>query len=259
MQNILISGAASGIGAASARLFHRRGWRVGLLDIDAEALRGLAAELPGAWQRAVDVSEPDAVGEALAQFCADGRLRLLFNCAGILRFGRFEEVALEDHARLLAINLQGVLNCCHAAFPFLRATPQAQVLNMGSASGLYGVPEMAVYSASKFAVRGLTEALELEWRRHGIRVADLMPPFVRTPMVAGQTYRPPVLRRLGLWRGVSLLSRRDQGCSRAGGLELRGLGHSGAARQQMRKTGQEWANSETECAILVARMGRKRH
>lgn len=198
MQNILISGAASGIGAASARLFHRRGWRVGLLDIEAEALRGLAAQLPGAWQRAVDVSEPDAVGEALAQFCADGRLRLLFNCAGILRFGRFEEVALEDHARLLAINLQGVLNCCHAAFPFLRATPQAQVLNMGSASGLYGVPEMAVYSASKFAVRGLTEALELEWRRHGIRVADLMPPFVRTPMVAGQTYRPPVLRRLGL-------------------------------------------------------------
>ncbi|WBI89440.1 hypothetical protein PALA37_05129 [Pseudomonas aeruginosa] len=180
MQNILISGAASGIGAASARLFHRRGWRVGLLDIDAEALRGLAAELPGTWQR------------------ADGRLRLLFNCAGILRFGRFEEVALEDHARLLAINLQGVLNCCHAAFPFLRATPQAQVLNMGSASGLYGVPEMAVYSASKFAVRGLTEALELEWRRHGIRVADLMPPFVRTPMVAGQAYRPPVLRRLGL-------------------------------------------------------------
>lgn len=165
MQNILISGAASGIGAASARLFHRRGWRVGLLDIDAEALRGLAAQLPGAWHRAVDVSEPDVVGEALAQFCADGRLRLLFNCAGVLRFGRFEEVALEDHARLLAINLQGVLNCCHAAFPFLRATPQAQVLNMGSASGLYGVPEMAVYSASKFAVRGLTEALELEWRR----------------------------------------------------------------------------------------------
>lgn len=153
MQNILISGAASGIGAASARLFHRRGWRVGLLDIDAEALRGLAAELPGAWQRAVDVSEPDAVGEALAQFCADGRLRLLFNCAGVLRFGRFEEVALEDHARLLAINLQGVLNRCHAAFRSC-AMPQAQVLNMGSASGLYGVPEMAVYSASKFAVRG---------------------------------------------------------------------------------------------------------
>ncbi|MGU2531106.1 SDR family NAD(P)-dependent oxidoreductase, partial [Pseudomonas aeruginosa] len=54
--------------------------------------------------------------------------------------------ALEDHARLLAINLQGVLNCGHAAFPFLRARPQAQVLNMGSAAGLYGVPERAVSS-----------------------------------------------------------------------------------------------------------------
>ncbi|MEG6673282.1 short-chain dehydrogenase, partial [Pseudomonas aeruginosa] len=67
MKNILISGAASGSGAASARLVHRRGWRVGLRDIDAEALRGLAAELPGAGQRAVDGSEPDAVGEARAQ------------------------------------------------------------------------------------------------------------------------------------------------------------------------------------------------
>lgn len=186
MQNILISGAASGIGAASAAVPPP-----GLAGRFAgHRCRGVArlgrATAGRAWHRAVDVSEPDAVGEALAQFCADGRLRLLFNCAGILRFGRFEEVALEDHARLLAINLQGVLNCCHAAFPFLRATPQAQVLNMGSASGLYGVPEMAVYSASKFAVRGLTEALELEWRRHGIRVADLMPPFVRTPMVAGR-------------------------------------------------------------------------
>lgn len=154
MQNILISGAASGIGAASAAV-PPPGLAGRFAGHRCRALRGLAAQLPGAWHRAVDVSEPDAVGEALAQFCADGRLRLLFNCAGILRFGRFEEVALEDHARLLAINLQGVLNCCHAAFPCLRATPQAQVLNMGSASGLYGVPEMAVYSASKFAVRGL--------------------------------------------------------------------------------------------------------
>ncbi|HBO2767458.1 TPA: hypothetical protein OXF37_006382 [Pseudomonas aeruginosa] len=79
-------------------------------------------------------------------------------------------------------------------------------------------------------------------------------------MTAGAPTDPVSAAYFGTtWRGVSLLSRGDQGCSRAGGLELRGLGHSGAARQQMRKTGQEWANSETECAILVARMGRKRH
>ena len=140
MHGILITGAASGIGAASARLFHARGWRVGLLDMNAEALAGLAAELGGAWQRALDVTDAAAVRAAVADFvgAGDGRLRLLFNCAGILRFGRFEEIPAQDHARLLAINVQGLLNCCHAAFEHLKATPGAQVLNMGSASGLYG-------------------------------------------------------------------------------------------------------------------------
>ncbi|AGI23949.1 SDR family oxidoreductase [Pseudomonas sp. MT3] len=200
MNTILISGAASGIGAATARLFHRRGWKVGLIDLNAEPLAALAEELDGAWQRALDVTDAEAVTTALREFAeANGEgLRLLFNCAGILRFGRFEDISLADHQRIIAINVQGVLNCCYAALPLLKRTPGAQVLNMGSASGLYGVPQMASYSASKFAVRGLTEALELEWREHGIRVADLMPPFVRTPMVASQTVEPPVLRRLGV-------------------------------------------------------------
>lgn len=204
MQSILITGAASGIGAASARIFQARGWRVGLLDMNGEALQRLASELGEAWWRVLDVTDAQAVRDAVGDFAdsCDGRLRLLFNCAGVLRFGRFEDIPLEDHGRLLAINVQGLLNCCHAAYPYLKATPGAQVLNMGSASGLYGVPEMATYSASKFAVRGLTEALELEWRKHGIRVADLMPPFVRTPMVTGQSYEPPVLRRLGMRLGA---------------------------------------------------------
>lgn len=200
MNTILISGAASGIGAASARLFHAQGWRVGLLDLNPEPLAALAGELDGAWQQAVDVTDAPALEAAVRAFAdaCGGSLRLLFNCAGILRFGRFEDISLAEHNRIIAINVQGVVNCCYAALPFLKRTPGAQVLNMGSASGLYGVPQMASYSASKFAVRGLTEALELEWREHGIRVADLMPPFVRTPMVASQTVEPPVLRRLGV-------------------------------------------------------------
>ncbi|RMH86316.1 SDR family oxidoreductase [Pseudomonas sp. AOB-7] len=200
MDNILISGAASGIGAAAARLFHARGWRVGLLDVDAKALAALAAELGGVWHAELDVVDAGAVKVALADFCAlhDGQLRLLFNGAGILRTGAFETIELEQHARLLQINLLGVLNLSHAAFPYLKATPGAQVINMGSASAVYGVPQLASYSASKFAVRGLTEALELEWRAHGIRVGDLMPPFVNTPMVASQGEPPPVMRRLGV-------------------------------------------------------------
>jgi len=200
MENIVISGAASGIGAATARLFHARGWRVGLLDVDAQALGVLAAELDGAWHTRLDVVDAGAVRAALADFCAQsgGQLRLLFNGAGILRTGAFVDIELEQHARLVQINVLGLLNLCHAAFPYLKATPEAQVINMSSASALYGVPQLASYSASKFAVSGLTEALELEWREHGIRVGDLMPPFVDTPMVRNQARRPPVMRRLGV-------------------------------------------------------------
>jgi len=204
MNNILITGAASGIGAATARLFHGRGWRVGLLDIDHLALATLADELGGVWHAELNVCDPAAVQVALADFCghSDGQLRLLFNCAGILCCGNFETTDLAVHTRILQVNVQGLLNMTHGAFAYLKVTPGAQVINMGSASGVYGVPHLASYSASKFAVRGLTEALELEWARHGIRVGDVMPPFVRTPMVATQQFQAPVLRRLGVRLGA---------------------------------------------------------
>src|SRR5690606_3351307 len=106
MKHILITGAASGIGAASARLFHARDWRVGLLDVGAEPLAALAAELGGAWHRELDVTDGEALNQALAAFCGEGGvLDVLFNCAGVLRFGLFEEIALEEHARILQINV----------------------------------------------------------------------------------------------------------------------------------------------------------
>ena len=200
MSTILITGAASGIGAATARLFHRHGWQVGLLDINPQALAELAAELDDAWHAPLDVTDVQAAERAVSAFCSqhNGQLRLLFNSAGILQCGHFEAIELAEHARILQINVQGVLTMTHVAFPYLRATAHAQVINMGSASGLYGVPHLASYSASKFAVRGLTEALDLEWAKYGIRVADLMPPFVSTPMLNNQRFQAPVLRRLGV-------------------------------------------------------------
>jgi NAD(P)-dependent dehydrogenase (short-subunit alcohol dehydrogenase family) len=200
VNNILITGAASGIGAATARLFHQQGWQVGLLDINHQALVALAGELDNVWHAELDVADPAAVKVALADFCAlhGGQLRLLFNSAGVLQCGHFEEIELAEHARIVQINVQGTLNMIHAAFPYLKVTPHAQVINMGSASGLYGVPHLASYSASKFAVRGLTEALDLEWAKYGIRVGDLMPPFVSTPMLNNQRFQAPVLRRMGV-------------------------------------------------------------
>ena len=81
------------------------------------------------------------------------------------------------------------MNGCHAAFPYLRDTTGARVLNMCSASAIYGQGELGAYSASKFAVRGLTEALDLEWKRFDIRVLALWPLFVNTDMLTGVSTR----------------------------------------------------------------------
>lgn len=200
MNNILITGAASGIGKATAIFFKRKGWQVGLLDVNAEALMALSTQLEGAWFRTVDVTDYHAVADAISDFAIihQGRLRVLFNCAGVLHMGHFEQLTPQQHEKTFAINVQGLINMTHAAFPFLRDTPRAQVINMSSASALYGVPHLASYSASKFAVRGLTEALNIEWQPYDVSVCDLMPPFVNTPMVNNQSFVAPVVNRLGV-------------------------------------------------------------
>jgi NAD(P)-dependent dehydrogenase (short-subunit alcohol dehydrogenase family) len=134
----------------------------------------------------LDVTDSNQVRAVMDAFTRDhgGYLKVLFNCAGILRTGAFEKISPGQHKSIIDINVTGVINASHAAFRFLRATPGAMVVNMSSASAVYGTPDFASYSASKFAVRGLTEALNLEWQKYDIRVVDIMPPFVRTAMVA---------------------------------------------------------------------------
>ena len=199
-KSILITGAASGIGLATAKLFHQRGWRVGLIDMNESALQALIDELGDerTWQQALDVRDPQATAQALEGFAVGGQLNVLFNCAGILTIGSFEEIELERHHAIVDINIKSLINFCYLALPHLKRARNAVVINMSSASAVYGVPYFASYSASKFAVRGLTEALNLEWQQHGIRVCDVMPPFVDTPMVREQGNSAPSLKRLGV-------------------------------------------------------------
>lgn len=187
-RSIFITGAAAGIGAATARRFAAHGWLVGLFDVDQAGVERLADELGRGHTVAgrLDVTDAAQWQAALAGFVQRaGRLDVLVNNAGILASGPLETIPLARQQAIVDVNVKGVLNGCHTAFPYLRDTPGSCVINMSSASAIYGQPSLAVYSATKFAVRGLTEALDLEWQAHGIRVMDVMPLFVQTAMVQG--------------------------------------------------------------------------
>ncbi|WP_204163348.1 SDR family oxidoreductase [Nocardioides gilvus] len=184
----VVSGAARGIGHATAVKLLRDGWRVGAFDIDEPGLRDLA-EVAAAHGTSVvtgrlDVRDPHQWHAALARVC-DERLDLLVNNAGLLSSGPFVETDLERHRAIVEVNVLGTINGAHAAFPLLRRAERPVMVNLGSASAMYGQPDLATYSATKFAIRGLTEALELEWAEHGIAVIDLWPLFVATEMVEG--------------------------------------------------------------------------
>jgi NAD(P)-dependent dehydrogenase (short-subunit alcohol dehydrogenase family) len=200
-QAIFITGAASGIGRETALLFARRGWRIGAFDLDEAGLTRLREEIGDdlCLTGRLDVRDAAAYRGQVAAFgeWTGGRMDVLFNCAGIMRMGPFAEVPLEEHVRTVEVNVIGVLHGIHISFELLRATPGAHVVSMCSASGIYGVPDLATYSASKFFVRGLTEGLSIELERHGIVVADLMPLYVDTPMVRTQTYRAGSLETFG--------------------------------------------------------------
>ena len=199
-KSIFITGAAAGIGRATAIRFAAAGWRVGLYDVNVIGLKALASEIgPQAVIGKLDVTNDAAFAKALADFAepTDGRIDVLFNNAGILSTGDFESLPIARCHLLIDINAKGVVNGCHAALPYLKAA-KGRVINMASASAIYGAPAFAVYSSTKFFVRGLTEALNIEWARLGIYVCDVMPLFVDTPMVQGVADKPKSITNLGV-------------------------------------------------------------
>ena len=184
---IFITGGGSGIGRATARLFAGKGWLVGIADIDEAGMRETAAMLPTglASIHRLDVRERHQWDSAIADFVAvsGGRLDCLFNNAGIGSGGKWDKLDPQEADRVIDINFRGVVNGIYAARPHLLATPGSAIVNTGSASGYYGSPGMAVYSATKFAVRALSEALDIEFAPDGIMVRSVMPGFIDTPLL----------------------------------------------------------------------------
>ena len=184
--SIFITGAASGIGRATAELFANKGWFCGLFDINENGLKEAAKAIgeDNCVTGLLDVRNRDDWSEAVAAFskATDGLMNVLFNNAGVGRHGWFEEISQDDSDWVIDVNLKGVVNGVYAALPLLK-TSGGRIVNTGSASGFYGSPRLAVYSATKFAVRGLTEALNLELEGVGVSCTSLMPFFVDTPIL----------------------------------------------------------------------------
>jgi NADP-dependent 3-hydroxy acid dehydrogenase YdfG len=184
-RTVFITGAAAGIGRATALAFAANGYTVGAYDIDAAGLATLADEIGAAAITGhLDVTDSDEMTQRLSEFVIAGgnRLDVMVNNAGILVAGKFEDIAVAAHHREIDVNCKGVVNGLHAAHPHLLATPGSVVVNLASASAIYGQADLAVYSATKFFVRAITEALDIEWGAHGIRVISMWPLYVQTAM-----------------------------------------------------------------------------
>jgi len=185
---IFITGGGSGIGRAVAVLFGARGWFIGLGDVNEAGMIATEAMLPGgySYRHKLDVRDRDEWDRALAAFAiaAGGRIDVVFNNAGVAFGGPFAGIAKDEIDLLIDVNIRGVIYGAQAALPYLeKSAPGSVLVNTASAAALYGTAGMAVYSASKFAVRGLTEALDSEWQDSGVRVRSLMPSFIDTPLL----------------------------------------------------------------------------
>jgi NAD(P)-dependent dehydrogenase (short-subunit alcohol dehydrogenase family) len=188
-KTIFVTGAGSGIGRATAKLFADRGYFVGLFDVNPQGLEETAAMLPEGQRISMTFDVRDRAGwkRAVETFgqATNRRMHVLFNNAGVGKGGFIDEMSDEDIDLVLDVNLKGVINGVNAALPLLRETPGARIVNTASVAGVVGAPRMSIYCATKFGVRGLTEALDAELTRYGIRVTSLMPWFIDTAILDG--------------------------------------------------------------------------
>jgi short-subunit dehydrogenase len=180
----VVTGAASGIGAATTEALRARGGRVTTLD------------LVGAVDLTADVADPAAVRTALEDAWATAPINGVVHSAGILATGPFADVDIERQLAVVRINLGGTLAVAHAAIPLLRETRGSLVL-MGSASAFHGPPDYATYGATKAAVVTLAEALRIELEDDGVHVATCNPLFTATPMMGAPSDGGTMARRMG--------------------------------------------------------------
>jgi NAD(P)-dependent dehydrogenase (short-subunit alcohol dehydrogenase family) len=186
----LITGAASGIGRATALAAAGRGAQLVLTDIDAHGLASAEREIAAAGGTVLHAGVADIADHAAVAALADevhtthGSMDVVMNIAGVSAWGPIERLEHRHWQRMIDINLMGPINVLECfAGPMVTAGRGGHIVNVSSAAGLFGLPWHAAYSASKFGLRGISEVLRFDLRRHGIGVSLVCPGAVKTPLV----------------------------------------------------------------------------
>jgi len=192
--NILITGASGGIGGATARLLARKGASLILVDRDGERGETLAAELRALGAKALvlagDLTQPGVPARIVEDAIRHaGGIDILINCAGVQNFGFSAEESAAATATLFSVNTVAPISLINAALPHMLAKGGGQIVNLGSIFGSIGFPCFASYSASKFALRGFSEALRRELTGTGIGITYVAPRFTKTPFNRGSVAR----------------------------------------------------------------------
>ncbi|MCX5496743.1 SDR family oxidoreductase [Kaistia dalseonensis] len=174
-KTVLITGASSGIGAATARLFAAQGWNVVATMRNPEDGNDLAA-LGTVLVTRLDVSEPASIDAAIAAGLARfGRIDALVNNAGYGQYGLFEAISREQVQAQFDVNVFGVMDVTRAVLPHFRAAGRGVIVNVSSGAGLFTLPMISLYCASKFALEGFSEALSYELGSQDIAVKLVIP------------------------------------------------------------------------------------
>lgn len=222
----VVTGAASGIGRATARCLAEKGCHLALVDVDEAGLEDTRSLVARDDRRCTthiaDVSDKARMQELPDEIAAThGQVHILINNAGVTVGAMFDDHSIEDMEWVVGVNLWGVLYGCKFFLPHLRKADWAQIVNLSSMFGLYGMPGQACYSMTKAGVSALSEALWTELANTNISVTSVHPGVVRTPLIRNSRIQDPEERA----KAVEMAEKYGTDPDKAGQMIVRAVEH----------------------------------